>query len=275
MITEQETKRYEVNPERVIESSFSGAFDNISDEPVVSPPEKSVLVTSILSMVLISGMCVLTFIDDRAQIVWLIVGILAFAVIGFIVFRYIKALKKYEKATSQGSQRFNYRQEYVSLFPELPDRMSAGDLTKAIAPMQNKQRRDVYNNAIRDLVTKLNTVNNPNDILCRNLSTYGELFAQPRRRCYMKSEDSKIVIYDADFSAPKGELIIDPSDILSYGDPDSFEYISDIKQLGTKISSDAILIAIKTDEEGGRLYIESHANDLVKLKKILGKGKMN
>ncbi|MCR5694533.1 MAG: hypothetical protein K6G89_06130 [Clostridia bacterium] len=275
MITEQETKRYEVSPERAIENSFSGAFDSISDEPVVSPPEKSVLVSSILSMLLISGMCTLTFVDDRAQIVWLIVGILAFAVIGFIVFRYIKALKKYEKATSQGSQRFNYKQEYVSLFPELPDRMNAGELTKAIAPMQNKQRRDVYNNAIRDLITKLNTVNNPSDVLCRNLSTYGNLFAQPRRRCYIKSEDSKIVIYDADFSAPRGELIIDPSDVLAYGEPDSFEYISEVKKTGNKISSDAILIAIKTDEEGGRLYIESHANDLLKLKKILGKSKLN
>ncbi len=273
MITEQETKRYEVNTARMIEASFTDAYDASSDAPVVSPPEKSVMISSILSMVLIAAMCGLTFYEVRS-IPWLIIGILALGVIGFIVYRYIKALKKYEAANSAGSARFDYKNEYTSLFPELPDRMNAYDFTKEISAMQNKQRRDVYNNAIRNLITKLNMVNNPQDVLCRNLTTYGELFSKLRKKCYLTVDDGKILVYDADFLDPRGELVIDTQDLLGYGDPATFP-VADIKRSGTKISQDAVIIAIKTDEEGGVLYLESHTNDLEKLKKLLGKSKLN
>lgn len=261
----------------MIENSFSGAYDTLSDAPVVSPPEKSVMISSVLSMLLVAGMCVLTYyVSNWTAWGWGLVGALALAAIGLIIYRYIKALNKYKNANKAGSKRFDYKEEYMSLFPELPGRMNASELTKAIAPMQNKQSRDVYNNAIRDLITSLNAVSNPSDILCRNLSTYGELFAQPRRRCYIGSRDSDIIIYDADSIAPRGELVIEASDIIGYGEPDTFgDKINDVKKSGTKISSDAIIIAIKTDENGGVLYIESHSSDLDKLKKLLGRGKYN
>lgn len=271
MITEQETKRYDVNTKRLIESSFTDAFDSNSDAPVVYPPEKSVMITGVFSMLMITGMCVLTFFELNYSYIWLAIGGIALAVIAFIIFRYAKALKKYKDANSAGSQRFDYKQEYVSLFPELPDRMSASAMTKAIAPMQSKLRRDVYNNALRDLITTLNTVNNPQDIICRNLSTYGELFAQPRRRCYLTSDNSKFVLYDADFISPKGELVVDAADIIGFGEPSKFD-LSEVKKSGSKISSEAVIIAVKTGDDS-TLFLEAHSKDVDKLKKLFGKAR--
>ena len=168
---------------------------------------------SCISILLVSGMCILTYFKLKS-IWWLIIGIAVGLCTGFVIYHHLKTLKKYKEANSRGSKRFDYKAEYVSLFPSgLPEKMPATDLTREIAPMQNRQSRDVYNNAIRDLITTLNSVNNPNDLLCKNVNTYGSLFAQPRRRCYVRQEDGKFVVYDADFMNPKGELIIDQSDL--------------------------------------------------------------
>lgn len=278
MITEQETRKYEVNTFKTIESSFTGAYDSITDAPIVNPPQKSVTVSGVISMVLVAGMCVLTFFSSSwKQWGWGVAAGLSLAAIVLIIRRYLKALKKFQEANSAGSKRFDYKEEYMSLFPELPGRMNASELIKAVSPMQNKQSRDVYNNAIRDLITSLNTVNNPQDILCRNLTTYGDLFSQLRKRCYIGENGSNdIVIYDSDCLAPRGELVVEPSDILSYGVPDTFgDKLAGVRKAGVKISSDAVIVAIKTDEEGGVLYLETHASDFEKLKKLLGRGKLN
>lgn len=278
MITEQQTRKYEVNTYKTIESSFTGAYDSISDAPIVNPPQKSVTVSGIISMVLVAGMCVLTFYHtDWKAWGWGVAAGLSLAAIVLIVRRYMKALKKYQEANSAGSKRFDYKEEYMSLFPELPGRMNASELIKTISPMQNKQSRDVYNNAIRNLMTALNTVNNPQDILCRNLTTYGDLFSQIRKRCYIGENDSsEIVIYDSDCLDPKGEIVVESSDIIGYGEPDTFgDKLAAIRKAGVKISSDAIIVAIKTDDEGGVLYLETHSNDFEKLKKLLGRGKLN
>ena len=236
---------------------------------MVYPPSRAILVTSILSVLLISGMCVVTYIVNNS-VPWLIVGIVALLAIVFLIYRHLKALKKYNVANSRGSERFDYKSEYVSLFPQdLPERMSATDLTREIAPMQNKQKLDVYNNAIRDLISRLNQVNNPGDLLIKNINTYGEFFSRPRRRYYLKAEDGKFVIYDANFMEPTGEIIADSDDIVSFGATSEYDVQKFSK--GTKVSQAAVIIALKTGEGADDvLYFEALGSDLEKIKKLLG-----
>ena len=269
MITEQSTSRYEVRPRSVIENSFSAAYESSTDAPVVYPPNLAITISSCISILLVSGMCVLTYFKLKA-IWWLIIGIVVALFTVLVIYRHLKAKKKYDEANSRGSKRFDYKAEYVSLFPaDLPDKMPATDLTREIAPMQNRQSRDVYNNAIRDLITTLNSVNNPNDLLCKNVNTYGSLLAQPRRRCYVRQEDGKFVVYDADFMNPKGELVIDSADVLSFGPASAYDAAKFSK--GSKSGQDSWLIEIKTgDGDSDRLYLEAHAKDYEAMKKLFG-----
>lgn len=269
MIIEKETSRYLVSPERLIENSFSRAYDSASDAPVVSPPDLSVTVTSCISMALIFGMCFLTaIVKNDAK--WYAIGAGFVLIAVYIVYKHIKKLKTYKDANSEGTKKYDFKKEYESLFPaELPEKMPASEMAKKIAPLQGKQKKDLYNNAIRDLISSLNSKNNPGDVLCKNLSLYGELMTQPKRRYYFTPEDGKFVIYDADFMNPRGELVCDAEDILSFGT--YANYPSKIGVNGIKVSQDSVVIEIKTgDGDDARLYLEAHSNDYDRLKKMLG-----
>ena len=92
---------------------------------------------------------------------------------------------------------------------------------------------------------------------------------QPKKRYYITGEDGKIVVYDSDFMDPKGELVCDPDDVLSFGS--NANYPSKINGKGVKVGQDAIIIEIKTgDGEEDRLYLEAHANDYDRIRKLLG-----
>jgi len=269
MIIEQETSRYNVDTYKAIEGSFSGAYDSVSDAPVVLKPDLVVTISGCFSMVLLAGMCALTYIKENS-ILWLVVGIACLMSIAYIVFKHNKNDKLYKKNNTKGSQKFDYNAEYISLFPkDLPEKMTATDLTREIAPMQNKQTKVVYNNAIRGLVSKLNAINNPQDILCKNVNSYGELMAQPRKRYYFKAENDKFIAYDADFMNPRGELVIDAADVISYGPSPEYDLAKYLKN-GGKVSNYGIIIEIKTGLEDN-LYLEAMQNDLDKIKKVLGK----
>ena len=272
MITERNTNRYVVCPEKLIENSFSSAYDSASDAPIITKPDLAVTIFSCISMVILVGMCLLTafFESKKPEMIWLIIaGIAAFLTVR-IVYKHFTALKTYKNANSEGTKKFDFRSEYKGLFPaDLPAEMPAAEFTRVLAPMQNRQKKAMYNNAIRDLISKLNTKNNPNDILCKNISLYGELMTQPKKRYYIAGDEGKIVVYDSDFMDPKGELVCDPDDVLSFGS--YANYPSKINGKGVKVGQDAIIIEIKTgDGEDDRLYLEAHANDYDRIKKLLG-----
>lgn len=271
MITERETKRYIVCPKKLIENSFSNAYDNASDAPIVVKPDVAVTVFSCISMVIIVGMCLLTaFSEEKISTMWLGVALAAAVLTGYIIYKHFAKLKAFKDANSEGTKKYDFRAEYLGLFPqELPEEMPASQLAKTLAPMQNKQKKDMYNNAIRDLISKLNSKNNPNDILCKNISLYGDIMTQTKRRYYITGDEGKIIVYDADFIDPRGELVCDPEDVLSYGV--YANYPSRINSAGAKVSQDAIIIEIKTgNDEDDRLYLEAHANDYDRIKKLLG-----
>jgi len=269
MIIEKETSRYLVSPAKLIDNSFSRAYDSASDAPVVSPPDLAVTVTSCISMALIFGMCVATAIVKSAA-KWYAIGA-AFALLAvYIVYKHITKAKAYKDANSAGTKKYDFKKEYESLFPtDFPEKMPASEMAKKIAPLQGKQKKDLYNNAIRDLISALNSKNNPSDILCKNLSLYGDLMTQPKRRYYFTADSGKFVIYDSDFMNPRGEFEIDADDILSFGT--YANYPSKIGASGVKVSQDSVIIEIKTGEDDdARIYLEAHSNDYDRIKKMIG-----
>lgn len=269
MIIERETNRYEVSPQTLIENSFTDAYNSASDAPVIVKPDLSVTVFSCISMVLIFGMCILTGVQKHAAL-WYVIGVLFLLLVFYILYKHMKKLKVYREANSQGTQKYDYRTEYLSIFPpDLPERMPASELARALAPLQGKQKKDIYNNALRDLISTLNSKNNPSDILCKNISLYGTLMKQPKRRYYLRGEEGKIVIYDADFMNPRGELVCDAGDVLSFGPYSS--YPAKINTSGSKINQDSVIIEIRTGEgESDRLYLEVHGTEADRVQKLLG-----
>ena len=213
-------------------------------------------------MLLLAGMCALTW-QKLAKTVWLVIGIACVALIGLILYNFFKKKKQYDDLNKKGAEKFDYKSEYISLFPaNLPANMPAAALTKEVAVMQNRQQRAVYNNAIRDLISKLNSVNNPGDVLCKNINTYGSIMSRARQRYYIRYESGDFIVYDADFMNPKGELVIDGEDLVSYGAVEFYDLG------GAKALTGSTIIEIATPD-GGRLYLETHQNDSEKLKKLM------
>lgn len=269
MIIEKETDRYLVSPSTLIENSFARAYDSASDAPIISPPDLSITISSCLCMALIFGMCVLTAVV-KDDVKWYAIGAIFLLLGAYLVYKHFKKLTVYKNANSAGTKKYDFKKEYESIFADgFPEKMPASEMAKKVAPLQNRQKKDLYNNALRELVSSLNAKNNPNDILCKNLSLYGELMTQAKRRYYFKAEDGSFVVYDADFLNPRGELVCDADDVLSFGT--YANYPSKIGAQGVKVSQDAIIIEIKTgDGDDDRLYLEALSTDYERIKKLIG-----
>lgn len=275
MVTEKYTEKYKIYPQKLIESSFSTAYDSNNSAPVVYKPDTVVTVTGCISLALAVGMCVLTWAtNEKKPFIWLVIGALFLFFIFLVLKNHFKKLKEYNKVNSKGADKFDHKSEYTSLFPsDLPASMNAYDFLLEIAKMQGKQKNDVYNNALRNLVTKLNKVNNPDEILCKNLTLYGNVCSQQRHRFYLSQDGGDIILFDSNFQSPSGELVFTADDVVAFGDPGSFD-LSKIMKNNVKLSSDSLIIAVKTGEgEDEILYLEAHAKDADKIKKIVGSKK--
>lgn len=135
MIIERPTEKYNVFPRKLIEGSFSGAYDSNNSAPVIYKPDTVVTVSSCVSMLMICGMCVLTWAQTKS-VVWLAVGAAFLVILAIIVGKHFKKLKVYNEANSKGAERFDFKAEYVSLFPEeLPEQMTASEFALKIAQM--------------------------------------------------------------------------------------------------------------------------------------------
>ncbi len=275
MVTEKYTEKYKVYPQKLIESSFSTAYDSNNAAPVVYKPDTVVTVTGCISLALAVGMCVLTWAtNEKKPIIWLIIGALFLFFIFLVIKNHFKKLNEYKKVNSKGADKFDHKAEYMSLFPqELPNTMNAYDFLLEVAKMQGKQKNDVYNNAIRNLITKINKVNNPDEILCKNLTLYGNVFDQLKHRYYFTQDGGDIIVFDSDFQNPRGEIVFNADDVVAFGEPAGFD-LSKVTKNNVKLSSDSLIIAIKTGEgENDVLFLEAHAKDSEKIKKIVGSKK--
>lgn len=272
MIIEKETERYKVYPKKLIDSTFTSAYDSNNDAPVVMKPDLIVLIFSIFSLLLIVGMCALTWYHERsgkAAYIWLCIGAIFLVFIFTTIKKYVKQLKLYKNDNSKGAVKYDTKSEFSDLFPsDLPNSMTAADFALKINGLVGKQKKDVYNNALRNLITKLNKINNPDDILCKNLSLYGNIMDRLKQRFYITIDDGKLVVYDAAFQNPKGELIIDIEDIVKYDEASEFD-TSAISKSGIKASNDGILIEINAGEGNENIFLEIHSKDFERFKKMI------
>jgi hypothetical protein len=158
----------------------------------------------------------------------------------------------------------------VSLFGDLPETIPTGDLLKIISPLISKQENISFKNALKRISDTITVINNPNDIKCKLVTTFGDIFTQPKRRLYLQNVDDKLVFYDADFSKPKGEIICDLDDVESYGTFSQYPLRINSSG-GGKINPDALVLKIKDTKH--EIYFEFQKEVYDELKKILPRKK--
>lgn len=149
----------------------------------------------------------------------------------------------------------------------MPEVTHAMELQRKVSPLMGKQTDVTYIAALRQINEKLASKNNPEDLLCKMISTEPEVFKQPKRRLYLKADAGSLVFYDADFMNPIGEIVCDLDDVVGYGDyakyPNKFNNPG-----GGKIRPESIILEIK--DEKHNLFFEFRTEDYDALKKILG-----
>ena len=275
IIIKNETDRYNVNAKRLIDDSFESAHTKTSVTVEASPPDNIVTISSVLSMVLVALMLLLTAKKETDSTIWLTLSILCIGVIAFIISKHVKSAKLYKesKKSPKTKVKDNKKKEFQELFDYegLTESYSALDLSRKVSSLLNKQTDPTYVTALRQMTERLSKVNNPTHILGKVITPIPDLFSQSKRRVYMAEKDDKIIIYDADFMHPLGELIADKDNILSFG-----EYQNYNKKIpnpgGGRIRQDSIIIEIQGDNEES-IFFEFRNEDYFDIRKTLGSRK--
>lgn len=270
MIQEQKTRRYTVNPKKMIDDAFESAYSDGQDGPVVRKPDLAVTITGILSMLIVTGMYLATFIaKGKSDKLWLILMAVCLAITLFIIYKYIKNLNAYKKHNSTDNSKHAKKVEFFSLFGDtLPEEMEAAEFLKIVTPLATKPaviQKNTFKGTVFQLVNMLNTKNNPSDLLCKNMTVYGDVLSKTRHRYYVRKEDNKFIFYDQDFMNPAGELVCDEKDVLSYGRFSA--YPSSINTSGGKIHQDSYVVEIDAGNDV-KIYFEINGRETEKVKKL-------
>jgi len=263
------TDRYMVDPDKLIGDSFDKAYERTLEEIPKIAPDKATAITTVISITLVGFMFVATAFglktNDKPDATMLFLGGLCVCLIVFLIYKYFKDYAKYINASGKPSAKISKRQQFFALFGTLPDQMSTGDLLRKISPMIGKPENISYKVALKSIVDMMTIQNNPADIKCKLVTTFGDIFTQPKRRMYLAVEGESLIFYDADFSKPKGEIQFDMEALQSYG---MFsKYPQRINSSGGgKISPDAVIVQIKDEKHD--IYFEFQNEEYDKLKKI-------
>ncbi|MBQ8165122.1 MAG: hypothetical protein IJZ94_04835 [Clostridia bacterium] len=270
MIQENKTRRYTVNPKSMIDAAFENAYTDGQDGPVATKPDLAVTITGVLSMLIVTGMYLLTFFEkSKSEKLWLILMAVCAAITLFIIYKYFKNLKAYKNYNSTDNSKHAKKMEFFALFgDDLPEEMEAADFLKTVSPIATKPvvvQKPTFKASLFQLVNMLNTKNNPSDLLCKNMTVYGSVLTQARHRYYVKKENGTFVFYDQDFMNPAGELVCDEKDIVSYGRFSA--YPSSINKSGGKVHQDSFVVEIDAGD-GERIYFEINGRETEKVKKL-------
>jgi len=270
MIQENKTRRYIVNPKSLIDAAFENAYTDGQDGPVISKPDLSVTISGVLSMLIVTGMYLLTFFEKgKSDKLWLILMAVCAAITVFIVYKYFKNLRAYKNYNSTDNSKFAKKAEFTALFGDnLPVEMTASEFLRVVTPLATKPaviQKPTFKAGMFQLVNMLNSKNNPSDLLCKNITVYGNILTQARHRYYIKRENGTFIFYDQDFMNPAGELVCDEKDILSYGRFSS--YPASINKSGGKVHQDSYVVEIDAGGED-RIYFEINGRENEKVKKI-------
>lgn len=267
MINIQDTERYQIRPQALIGDAFETAYTRYAEEQPVAPPDVSMPIFTGISMGLLCILFILTGVEyPTEKITWFILAVVCVFFGAYSTYKYLKKRHIYRQAAGKPSTILTKRNKFFALFhrdgEELPETMPAGDMLKIVSPIIGKQNDQVNNNAIREISEELARINNPSLTLCKLVNPCGKIFDQPKRRLYFKEENNKFVFFDADWMKPKGEIVCEEDDIVSYG---AYPKYSGINTSGGKIRQDSIIV--EAQDENYHIYFEFQDDSLAQLKK--------
>lgn len=271
---ERETQRYKVKPKDMIDTAFENAYTDGQDGPAITKPDLAVTVSGVLSMLIMSGMYVATYLtkekpNGKLDTLWLICMGVCAAITLFILYKYFKGLSAYKKYNSTDNSKHAKKVEFFSLFgDDLPEEMDAADFLKVVTSVATKPaavQKATFKSSLFQLVNMLNVKNNPSDLLCKNITVYGKVLTQARHRYYIKREGGTFIFYDQDFMNPAGEIVCDEKEVLSYGRFTA--YPSSINKSGGKVHQDSFVVEIDAGDEQ-RIYFEINGRETEKVKKL-------
>lgn len=274
MIKVSETKRYNIKPDTVISDAFETAYTRYAEEQPVTPPDLAMPVSTAVSMLLLFVLFLLTSLEyAEERFIWLLLSALCLAITGRSFYKYFVQNKKYKQAAGKPSVVKAKREGFYAFFKskdnELPETLSAGDMLKMVSPIIGKQNDQVYNNALREMSEDLARINNPSFTMCKLVNPCGDIFNQARRRLYFKNEGSQLVFFDTDWMNPKGEIVCDEDDVVSFGEYS--KYPSSINKSGNKIRQDAVILEIKDGDN--HVFFEFQSESYAEIKKAVSSRK--
>ena len=267
------TSKYNVNPRYMISDTFEDGYKRFANEQVAAPPDKVALIATALSFILLIAILILTSFTYKDQFyVWLALAALCVILLLRSVMKYTKARKEYLKAAGKPTTISKKRKRFYSLFSDgenlsdLPNVMSAGEFLPIVARLMGKQEEQLYNGVLRTIHEKLAAINNPNLPMAKIITPFGDVFNQTKRRLYVVEEDNKLIFFDADWMNPKGEIVCDMENIVSFGR--FSQYPSNINSAGGgKIKPDSVIIEIQ--DETNHIYFEMVSDLYNYVKKML------
>lgn len=267
------TSKYNVNPRYMISDTFEDGYKRFANEQVAAPPDKVALIATALSFILLIAILILTSFTYKDQFyVWLALAALCVILLLRSVMKYTKARKEYLKAAGKPTTISKKRKRFYSLFSDgenlsdLPNVMSAGEFLPIVARLMGKQEEQLYNGVLRTIHEKLAAINNPNLPMAKIITPFGDVFNQTKRRLYVVEEDNKLIFFDADWMNPKGEIVCDMENLVSFGR--FSQYPSNINSAGGgKIKPDSVIIEIK--DETNHIYFEMVSDLYNYVKKML------
>ncbi|MBQ8828447.1 MAG: hypothetical protein IJZ90_04865, partial [Clostridia bacterium] len=208
MIIERDTQRYTISTSRMISDAFESAYSEDQDGPIVAKPDFAVTVCSTLSMLILFAMCFMTYLSKGKETMWLVISVIFLILPVYFFYKDFKKLAQYKAVNSVDTSKHAAKKEFESLFGEnLEEKMSAASFLRVVAPLASKpaiMKNYTARDGVRFLVNALNVKNNPPDLLCKNMTSYGKILSQTRHRYYVKREDSNFIFYDQDFMNPAG-----------------------------------------------------------------------
>ena len=267
------TRKYNINPKMLVAQAFDESYARYANEQVAAPPDKVSAISSCLSFSILIAILILTaFTYTENVMLWYGLAGLCLLLLGRSAYKYYKARKEYLNAAGKPSTINKKRKRFFALFSDsenladLPDVMPAGSFVNAVSRHMGKQEEQIYNAALRSIHEELADKNNPNLPIAKIITPFGDVFNQTKRRFYLVEDCGKLVFFDAEWMNPKGEIVCDISDVVSFGK--FSQYPSSINSAGGgKIKPDAVIIELKDSEH--HIYFELIPDLYSTVKKLL------
>ena len=269
----EKTSKYNINPKQMIVQAFDESYARYANEQVAAPPDKVSVIATCISFVLLIAILILTSFTYPDQfLLWYGISGVCVILLARSVFKYVKARKEYLKAAGKPSTINKKRKKFFFLFSEsenlgdVPNVMSAGSFLNIVSKHVGKQEETIFNAALRSIYEDLAEKNNPSLPVAKIVTPFGYVFNQAKRRFYLVQENGKLVFFDAEWMNPKGEIICDMADVVSFGR--FSQYPSSINSAGGgKIKPDSVIIELKDSDN--HLYFELISDQYQVVKKML------